>query len=112
MAQLVERYVRNVQATSSNLVISTNLTRVQNLEFKGFWALFFIFGRKSLNHKAQFGRQIGAFTPLFIARKGFMRQQTRKFGHFRDTHCAPKNANAYRQGIKSAPVFCEKCSKR
>ena len=30
MAQLVERYVRNVQATSSNLVISTskNLTRI------------------------------------------------------------------------------------
>ncbi len=73
MAQLVERYVRNVQATSSNLVISTNLTRVQNLRSKRFWALFFIFGQKSLNRQAQFGQQTGAFALFFIAYNAFMR---------------------------------------
>ena len=33
-------------------LISTNLTRVQNLVNHGFWALFFIFGQFFLRHKA------------------------------------------------------------
>lgn len=32
MAQLVERYVRNVQATSSNLVISTTCSSIELIE--------------------------------------------------------------------------------
>ena len=41
MAQLVERYVRNVQATSSNLVISTTL-----YDEKGaFYTLLFLFSK-------------------------------------------------------------------
>ena len=39
MAQLVERYVRNVQATSSNLVISTTLSD----EKGAFCTLLFLF---------------------------------------------------------------------
>lgn len=42
MAQLVERYVRNVQATSSNLVISTKIRELLLLQIEaGVLSLYF-----------------------------------------------------------------------
>ena len=42
MAQLVERYVRNVQATSSNLVISTRIRELLLLQIEaGVLSLYF-----------------------------------------------------------------------
>ena len=42
MAQLVERYVRNVQATSSNLVISTRIRELLLLQIEaGAFSLYF-----------------------------------------------------------------------
>lgn len=56
MAQLVERYVRNVQATSSNLVISTsqNLKRTTNYVF-GLGFFFFT----QTNGRLKYGKDYG-----------------------------------------------------